>query len=89
MGQFTLCVDKQGRIMLPSWWRKKAGVNPSTELCLVETENGDLTLETQEQGLRQARAALLRKHIPEGVSLSGELIVERRAEAARDFKKHR
>ena len=45
-------------------------------------------LETQEQGLRRARA-LLREHIPEDVSLSDELIAERRAEAERDFKKHR
>jgi hypothetical protein len=63
-------------------------VNPSTELCVLETEDGGLILETREQGLRRARA-LLRKHIPEEVSLSDELIAERRAEAARDFKKHR
>ena len=40
-------------------------------------------VETREQGLRRARA-LLRKYIPEGVSLSEELIAERRGEAARE-----
>ena len=83
MEQFTLRVDNQGRIMLPSWWRKKVGVNPSTELCVVVTDEGGLALETREQGLRRARA-LLRKYIPEGVNLSDELIAERRAEAARE-----
>jgi bifunctional DNA-binding transcriptional regulator/antitoxin component of YhaV-PrlF toxin-antitoxin module len=83
MDQFTLSVDNQGRVMLPSWWRKKEGVGPSTELCAAVTEEGALVVETREQGLRRARA-LLRKYIPEGVNLSDELIADRRAEAARE-----
>jgi hypothetical protein len=72
--------------MLPAWWRKKEGVDPSTELCVVVTEQGSLVVETREQGLRRARA-LMRKYIPEGVSLSDELIAERRTEAAREARK--
>jgi bifunctional DNA-binding transcriptional regulator/antitoxin component of YhaV-PrlF toxin-antitoxin module len=83
MDQFTLSIDNQGRVMLPSWWRKKEGVGPSTELCAAVTEEGALVVETREQGLRRARA-LLRKYIPEGVNLSDELIADRRAEAARE-----
>jgi hypothetical protein len=74
--------------MLPAWWRKKEGVDPSTELCVAVTEEGALVVETREQGLRRARA-LLRKYIPEGVNLSDELIAERRAEAARESKRRR
>ena len=88
MEQVTLHVDNQGRVMLPSWWRKKEGVGPSTELCVAVTEEGALVVETREQGLRRARA-LLRKYIPEGVNLSDELIAERRAEAARESKRRR
>jgi antitoxin PrlF len=88
MDTFTLRTDNQGRVMLPSWWRKKEGVNPSTELCVAVTEQGALVLETREQGLRRAQA-LLRKYIPEGVILSDELIAERRAEAARESKRRR
>ena len=80
---FTLNVDNQGRVMLPAWWRKKEGVGPSTELCVAVTEEGALVVETRDQGLRRARA-LLRKYVPEGVSLSDELIADRRAEAARE-----
>ena len=83
MEQFTLHIDNQGRIMLPSWWRRKEGVDHSTELCVAVTDEGALVVETREQGLRRARA-LLRKYIPEGVSLSEELIAERRGEAARE-----
>src|ERR1017187_9362594 len=88
MEQVTLHIDNQGRVMLPSWWRKKEGVGPSTELCVAVTEEGALVMETREQGLRRARA-LLRKYIPEGVNLSDELIAERRAEAARESKRRR
>ena len=83
MEQFTLNVDNQGRVMLPSWWRRKEGVGPSTELCVAVTGEGALVVETRDQGLRRARA-LLRKYIPEGVNLSDELIADRRAEAARE-----
>jgi bifunctional DNA-binding transcriptional regulator/antitoxin component of YhaV-PrlF toxin-antitoxin module len=88
MEQFTLHVDNQGRVMLPSWWRRKEGVDPSTELCVAVTEEGALVVETRDQGLRRARA-LLRKYIPEGIILSDELIAERRAEAARESKKRK
>ena len=55
--------------MLPSWWRKKLGVKPSSELCMVVTEDDALVIETREQGLRRAQT-LVRKYIPDGVSLS-------------------
>ena len=79
----TLHVDNQGRVLLPAWWRRREGVDPSTELCVAVSEEGALVVETREQGLRRARA-LLHKYIPEGVSLADELIAERRAEAARE-----
>jgi hypothetical protein len=73
-------------MILPAWWRKKEGVDPSTELCVAVTEQGSLVVETREQGLRRARA-IMRKYIPEGVNLSDELIADRRAEAAREERK--
>jgi bifunctional DNA-binding transcriptional regulator/antitoxin component of YhaV-PrlF toxin-antitoxin module len=81
MKKFTTHIDIQGRVMLPSWWRKQENVSPSTELCVAVTEHGGLVLETREQGLRRARA-LLRKYIHEGINLSDELTADRRAEAA-------
>ena len=86
MEDFTLKMDSQGRVMLLSWWRKKVRAGPSAELCAVVTEEGALILETREQGLRRAKA-LVQKYVPEGVSLSKELVADRRAEAARDLEK--
>ena len=88
MESFTLSMDNQGRVMLPSWWRKKEGIDSSTELCAAVSEEGGLVIETREQGLRRART-MLRKYIPEGVNLSDESIAERRAEAAREHKSRR
>jgi hypothetical protein len=64
---------------------KKRRMNPSTELCFALTEEGALVLETREQGLHRARV-LLRKYVAEGVTLSDELIAERRAEAAHETR---
>jgi bifunctional DNA-binding transcriptional regulator/antitoxin component of YhaV-PrlF toxin-antitoxin module len=86
MESFTLHTDSQGRVILPAWWRKKEGVDASTELCVAVTEQGSLVVETREQGLRRARA-LMRKYIPERANLSDELIADRRAEAAREERK--
>jgi bifunctional DNA-binding transcriptional regulator/antitoxin component of YhaV-PrlF toxin-antitoxin module len=83
MNEFTLKLDKQGRVMLPSSWRREAGVHSSAILRAVVTDEGALRLETPEQGLRRARS-LVRKYIPEGINLSDELIADRRREAARE-----
>jgi bifunctional DNA-binding transcriptional regulator/antitoxin component of YhaV-PrlF toxin-antitoxin module len=83
MPTLTLKIDNQGRVMLPSWWRKDAGVGPSTELLVAVDESGALVLETRAQGLRRARA-LVRKYIPANRVLSDELVRERRKEAARE-----
>jgi bifunctional DNA-binding transcriptional regulator/antitoxin component of YhaV-PrlF toxin-antitoxin module len=83
MSSSTIRIDNQGRIILPSWWRRQAGVGPSDELLVAVDESGALVLETREQGLRRARA-LVRKYISAGRVLSDELIRERRQEAARE-----
>ena len=64
--------------MLPSFWRKRNQVKPSTELCVTVNEEGGLVIETRAQGLQRARA-LVRKFIPDGVSLSEEIIADHRA----------
>lgn len=83
MGTVTLKVDNQGRIMLPASWRRKYGVEASSELVVREHKDGSLRVETRNQGIRRAQA-LVRRYIPDGVSLAGELLEERREEARRE-----
>jgi hypothetical protein len=85
-GRITLAIDNKGRVMLPSWRRKKMTIAASRELRAVVTDDRALTLEARDQDLRRAQA-LLRKYIPEGVNLSEELVADRRREAASEFRK--
>jgi len=52
-------------------------------VTLTENADGDLVVTTPEAALQKLQA-LVRKHVPEGVSLVDELLAERRAEATRE-----
>ena len=69
--------------MLPASWRRKYGVEASSELVVRERKDGSLRVETRDQGIRRAQA-LVRRYIPAGVSLVDELLEDRRREARRE-----
>jgi bifunctional DNA-binding transcriptional regulator/antitoxin component of YhaV-PrlF toxin-antitoxin module len=68
-----------GRLVIPAEYRKAMGVSVGDELVLV-LEKGALEVRTPREGLRRAQT-LVRRHVPRGVSLSDELIAERRRES--------
>ncbi len=70
-------------MVIPSSWRRRHGLRPGSSVTLVETADGDLLLTTPVAALQKLQA-LVRRHVPEGVSLVDELLSERRAEAERD-----
>lgn len=78
----TTRVTSGGRIVLPAELRRALGVQEGDEL-LVRLEGQELRIYTPAEAIRQAQERL-RRHIPEGRSLSDELIQERRAETARE-----
>ena len=51
------------------------------DTLVAHLENGELKLHGSRVGLRKAQA-VLRRYVPEGVSLADELIEDRRREAA-------
>jgi AbrB family looped-hinge helix DNA binding protein len=73
-------IGEGGRIVIPAEIRRELGVGVGDEL-LLKVENGELRAWTRAQAIKRAQA-LLRKYVPEGVSLVDELIAERRREAA-------
>jgi AbrB family looped-hinge helix DNA binding protein len=79
-GSVRLC--EGGRVVIPAEVREQLGLKVGDRLVL-RVEDGEIRLFTREQGIRKVQAwfAPYRK---EGVSLSDELIAERRAEAARE-----
>jgi antitoxin PrlF len=73
-------LGKSGRIVIPTEYRKKLGLKSGDEIIMHLDEAG-LHLYTPAQAVARAQA-LVQRYIPEGQSLSDELISERREEAA-------
>lgn len=69
-----------GRIVIPAAFREAMGVKDGDRL-LARLVDGEVRLISKPVALRQARE-ILKKYVPEGVSLVDELIADRRREAA-------
>ncbi len=75
-------IGPSGRVVIPAAFRKEMGLKAGDEVLML-LEDGEVTLSTRAQAIRRAQE-IVRRHVPEGVSLSDELIAERRAEAKRE-----
>jgi AbrB family looped-hinge helix DNA binding protein len=75
-------IGEGGRIVIPAEIRQALGVGVGDEL-LLRVEDGELRAWTRAGAIRKAQA-WVRTFVPEGVSLSDELIADRRREAARE-----
>jgi AbrB family looped-hinge helix DNA binding protein len=78
----TCRVDNQGRIVIPSKWRREHHVHGGSELVLLE-EKGRLILQTRQQAIREAQD-IVRAAIPHQGSLVARLLRDRRAEVERE-----
>ena len=75
----TVMVDSTGRIVIPAKVRQEMGIEGSEEL-VMGLENGVLTLVSKRSARLAARLAVKRL-VPAGVSMSEELLRERRQDA--------
>jgi AbrB family looped-hinge helix DNA binding protein len=71
-----------GRVVIPADFRKALGVDVGDDL-VVELVDGELRLRSLDAAIARVQE-IVRKYVPEGVSLADELIRERREEAARE-----
>jgi AbrB family looped-hinge helix DNA binding protein len=69
-----------GRVVMPVEIRQALGLKEG-DAVLWSLVDGEARVTSRAQRLRQAQA-LVRRHVPAGVSLADELIAERRQEAA-------
>lgn len=74
-------VGAQGRVVIPAAMRKALKLKPGDRL-LARTEGDSLVLERRESVEKRLRDRF--RHVPAAVSLSEELIAERRLEARRE-----
>ncbi len=75
-------VNRQGRVVIPSTFRKEMGIRAGDEL-VCEIEDGDLRLSTVKRNIERAQR-LVRKFVKPSRSLADELIAERHATARDD-----
>ncbi len=79
MNQVVLQMASNGRLVIPAAMRAMMRL-PEGGKLIARFENGAVILEPVETALERVRL-LVRAHVPEGVSLSRELIAERRKSA--------
>lgn len=75
-------ITEGGRIVIPAKLRQALGIEIGENVTLSIKDNA-LQITTQKEALRRIQA-LVRKHVPKGVSLVDELIEDRREEAANE-----
>ena len=71
-----------GKVIIPAPMRRSLGL-ATGDVVTIELDDGDIRIRTLDRALARARA-IVRRHVPEGHSLVGELSAGRRAEAERD-----
>lgn len=81
MSEVKTRMSKDGRLVVPATFRKALGIKPGDEVVMV-LEEGELRVLGARQAIARAQS-LVRRYVPEGRSLSQELIQERRDEASR------
>ncbi len=82
MGTMGTKVQDGGRLVVPVELRRELGLQTGTDI-VMDVVDGALRIRTMRQVIKDAQA-VIRRYIPEGVSLADELIADRRLEALRE-----
>ena len=82
MDNVRTTVGAGGRVVIPAEYRQALGLHVG-DAVIMRLEDGEVRITTVREAIRRAQE-IVRRYIPEGVSLSDELIAERRAEAERE-----
>ena len=75
----------RGRLILPGPVRKRLGLHRGDRLVLMVEDSGEMRLISRSAQVQRC-AGLFRHLVPAGTSVSGELMDERRREAAEENK---
>ncbi|MBW4628296.1 MAG: AbrB/MazE/SpoVT family DNA-binding domain-containing protein [Brasilonema octagenarum HA4186-MV1] len=71
-------ISEGGRVVIPSEYRKQLGLEVGDEV-MIQLVDGEMRIFTLEQAVKRAQE-IVRQYIPQGRSLSNELLEERRQE---------
>ncbi len=82
MSDLVTRIGPGGRVVLPAAYRRALGLEAGDRVVLVLGEDA-ITVLSPGKALARAQE-VVRRYVPQGTSLSSELIAERRREAARE-----
>ena len=82
MNETRIRVNENGRLVIPSAFRKALGIKPGDQVTL-RLENNELRIATLKRRIEQAQQRV-RTYVKPGVSLVDELIAERREASRRE-----
>lgn len=71
-----------GKLVIPAAMRRELGI-ATGDTVVVDVADGELRVRSLPAAIARAQA-ILRRYVPEGVSLADELIADRRREAERE-----
>jgi len=83
METYTPRLEKSGRILIPASVRRRLGLTEGSQVVVRVEETGTLQITSRSQAFAKVRKEI-RKYIPTGRDLAGELIQDRRAEIERE-----
>ena len=86
METYSARLERSGRILIPAAVRRRLGISEGSQVLVKVEESGALQVTSRSQALAKARQEI-RKYIPAGRDLAGELIRDRRAEVEHDDEK--
>ncbi len=75
-------ITEGGRVVIPAEFRRQLDLQPGAEVIL-DMADGELRIRSLRRAIARAQT-LVRRHVPEGISLADELIRERREAARRE-----
>jgi AbrB family looped-hinge helix DNA binding protein len=78
MAEIRTKIGPGGRVVIPARYRKSIGIGVGDEVVLILDGEG-VRLMTPRQAVKRAQD-LVRRYVPEGISLADELIEDRRKE---------
>ena len=88
METYTTRLEKSGRILIPAAVRRHLGLSEGSQVLVKVEESGALQVTSRSQAVAKVREEI-RKYIPAGQDLAGELIRDRRAEVEREDEEAR
>jgi len=77
----SVLLSENGRVVIPSEFRRAMGLQPGQSVIFRMTESGDLLLTTRERAIKKAQA-LFKQYCPEYTV--DQFLEEKRAEARRE-----